>query len=466
MMLSAELFSRDRYDGGSFASRGTESVISEHRTLKHKATIFQEDIQRIIYSSAFRRLQNKTQVHPLPNSDYLRNRLTHSLEVSEIGQMIAQGVSLELFDRGILPGAVNPYDVKDIVASACLIHDLGNPPFGHNGEEAIQSWFTRHLDHELVSRAFQDEHVKLDMLHFDGNAQTFRVINRLQNWRERGGLKLSVAVIGSSVKYPWSSVEAENRCGKKNKFGYMLKEGKHFKDMFERLGLSTSTGFRRHPLSYIMEAADDIAYLTTDIEDGVKAGSISFDVGIQLLENCCDETHVKEGKKSGLRGDGLLGYLRGCAITNLAENVVETFLLNGNLDSVVGGVFTGDLLSVGSYKKELAAIRAECKANLYNRRDKLLIEAGGHYVIEALMDLYMEMAAEFFRASCNKNPDKLSKKSRNIFYLLPLEVRENGFASESEASMIYRIVDYISGMTDTYAVTTYRKLTGSSLHRI
>lgn len=464
--IPVELFSNRRYDGTDFIIKSTQDTQSEHKELQFKTTTYQEDIQRIIYSSGFRRLQNKTQVHPLPNSDYLRNRLTHSLEVSEIGQIIAQGVALHLQHRGTLPPSINPYDVKDIVASACLIHDLGNPPFGHNGEEAIQSWFARNKNSEFIKDAFKNEQTEADMLNYDGNAQTFRMICKLQNWREKGGLRLSLATIGTSVKYPWASTEAISRNGKPNKFGFLRFERGSFDLFFRKLGLVNADGtYKRHPLAYIMEAADDIAYLTTDIEDGVKSGSIEFDVGRTLLHDCSDRAHQKNAKEiSPSKKDDHIGYLRTAAISNLAEAAVETFLLPENLESIIEGSFSGSLLDSSEYKSKIKAIREECVKNLYNRRDKLLIEAGGHHVIETLLDFYMNMAAELIEVK--KDPNKLTKKSRNLFHLLPEEVRENNFSNDNSDSLVYKMVDYVSGMTDTYAVATYRRLTGSSLHRI
>lgn len=450
-----------RYDGVSFFERGINNETLQRRGLSDGIKVYQEDIQRVVYASCFRRLQNKTQVHPLPSSDYLRNRLTHTLEVSEIGQLIANAVARHLDAERKLPNGVTPEDVKDIVATACLIHDIGNPPFGHNGEEAIQSWFQNNKDLEIVKKIFENPNVREDMHQFDGNAQTFRVVNRTQNWRNEGGLRLSLAAIGASVKYPWASIESSSRIGKK-KFGFMHIDAHIFRSIFNELGLYDNDLkiFVRHPLAYIVEAADDIAYLTTDIEDGFRKGSIKYKKAKKLLFNCSSAFHRKrleDIEKFGSKED-VIAYLRSSAISSMADQAFSVFVNQKNLDLILRGKFKGSLLSNSNLKSPVSHIKNECMKNLYTVKDKLYIEAGGHYMIEKMLDIYMDMANEIYLN--NFDISRISKRSKNIFFLLPKEIINNNFQDEDETTLAYLLVDYVSGMTDTYIQDLFNKFTG------
>jgi dGTPase len=283
---------------------------------RHHVTTFQEDIERILYSAAFRRLQNKTQVHPLPSSDYYRTRLTHSLEVAQVARIIGTSVGRILIDeKKVLPNGRHAGDLGDIVYAACLAHDIGNPPFGHNGEYAIQSWFEENKDRNpMVATALADEQKKYDMLHFDGNAQMFRILTRLQGWRKRGGLQLSYAVMAASMNYPFSSKVGHDKYGKK-KFGFFQDDSESANSIFEKVGLTKkdSNNYARHPLAFICEAADDICYRSTDIEDGVKARIIPFSRGEELLKGAAAEKYSK--RYGDVRSpDDKIQYLRSTAI--------------------------------------------------------------------------------------------------------------------------------------------------------
>ncbi|MFY9827700.1 MAG: dNTP triphosphohydrolase [Rhodoplanes sp.] len=256
----------------------------EHGRKEPHISVFQKDAQRIIYSTQFRRLQGKTQVHPFPVYDYLRTRLTHTIEVGNVGRIIANQIEKELARQGDLEYASC---FGDITYAACLAHDLGNPPFGHVGEYAIQCWFSEmQTKSSIVAEVLSDEGAKNDFLHFDGNAQGFRILTRLAGSRDEGGLRLANATIASFCKYPYSS---KYSTASKKKFGFYLEESSYADQIFQSLGMikDGTAVYKRHPFAFITEAADDICYLTTDIDDAVRTGHVSFNTAEPLLVDIC-----------------------------------------------------------------------------------------------------------------------------------------------------------------------------------
>ncbi len=242
---------------------------------------FHKDQDRIVFSSAFRRLQDKTQVHTLAESDYVRTRLTHSMEVASVGRSLGANAGQVIIDRHLKGSDYNPADFGHIVSAACLAHDIGNPPFGHFGEEIIRHWFAKGKGAEGRAEGLTPAQMR-DFELFEGNAQGFRVLTKLQNWRNSGGLRLTYATLGTFMKYPRvSSVSAPapGDSGAK-KFGVMQSELDAFREIAAELGLlkrGTEDYWCRHPLSYLVEAADDICYSIVDIEDGYKLGRLAYD---------------------------------------------------------------------------------------------------------------------------------------------------------------------------------------------
>lgn len=440
------------------------------------STVFEDDIERIIYSSAFRRLQGKTQVHPFPRTDYIRNRLTHSVETSHIGRILATSIGrwiiknqylhlvgkepLDESESKHLYDSFSPEDFGDIVAAACLAHDIGNPPFGHIGEHAIQSWFQsrkRESDH-IVERLSQNEYHLNDFLHYDGNAQGFRVLLRLQNWRNEGGMRLSHSVLGAMTKYPFCSSYAANTL-KKSKFGFFQSERLEAENVFRSLGMIERSVpgkyclFSRHPLAFIVEAADDICYRTTDIEDAVKARFIDFETGEKLLLDCSDVRYRtqydqinKDYKQDRIQ------YLRSSAISSLIEAATLTFIQK--YESIMRGNIEQSLLEGSKYAAQMRSIKKACEDLLYVEEKKLRIESGGFNIIHGLLD-------EFGNAFSEKivSPEHFSKnqKHKAILNLFPKEMN-------SETKDVYEaclsLVDFISGMTDRWAKDLYGDTSG------
>jgi dGTPase len=242
---------------------------------------FQRDSDRIVFSAAFRRLQDKTQVHPFPDSDYVRRRLTHSLEVSCVGRSLGTELGNYLVKQNpalisnISEKATLPFDLGQIVANACLAHDIGNPPFGHAGEKAIGSWFKEQLPSAFKTDLTDEQ--RADLYRFEGNAQGFRLLTRLQDFRGEGGLRLTYATLATFTKYPTSSLKTGSSYIGAKKHGFFADDVNHFAEIAKAIGLNKYThGWRRHSLVFLMEAADDICYRVIDVEDAFKLNRLSF----------------------------------------------------------------------------------------------------------------------------------------------------------------------------------------------
>lgn len=288
---------------------------------------FQKDFDRIVFCSAFRRLQDKTQVHPLSDNDYVRTRLTHSLEVASVGRSLGAGIGQVIAGRRRLPVELGAAEFGHIVSAACLAHDIGNPPFGHRGEELIQHWFRdaprgRTMLHGLTRAQAQD------LLQFEGNAQGFRILTRLQNWRDKGGLRLTAATLATFSKYPRLVDGAPARDGGDagaQKFGVMQAEAEIFREVARETGLQPDGQGRwlRHPLAFLVEAADDICYTIIDLEDGFKIGKIPFaEAEALLLAIGGERRRYQEIEEPARR----IAYLRAKAIGELIGQVITVFL--------------------------------------------------------------------------------------------------------------------------------------------
>lgn len=272
--------------------RQTKSKYHSKKDLRNE---FQKDYHRIICSASFRRLQDKTQVFPLDKSDFVRTRLTHSLEVSSFAKSLGQTAFQYLIDNNLDEDitAETKDKVCSILECAGLLHDIGNPPFGHFGEDSIRNWFKLNLPKikfdDTALCEYLDEHMKNDLLYFEGNAQALRLLTKLHYLVDENGMHLTYALLNTLIKYPISSCEIDKHSGdiKTKKMGYYLAE----KELFEDITSSTGAVDCRYPLTYLLEAADDIAYLTADIEDAVKKGFLSYN---QLLEELRSEKYVSK----------------------------------------------------------------------------------------------------------------------------------------------------------------------------
>ena len=440
------LLSQKRFSGSH-----VNNVESDHRATLSE---FQRDAEHILYSTAFRRLQGKTQVHPFPVFDYLRTRLTHTIEVAYVGRAIALAAArlLQKNDETIVVE-----DFGDIAQAACLAHDLGNPPFGHVGEYAIQTWFEENREKNPVIKAVLDEaSFKSDFLNFDGNAQGFRIITRLAGRRDSGGLQLTYATIAASAKYPFHS--SGHPSGKK-KFGFMYADRDSAKSIFEGTGLIKLAEYRyaRHPIAYIAEAADDICYLTTDIEDAFRMKHITFTTAEEHLIGICRAGNTL-GLYDSLREEEAqdrIAYLRSRAVLALIDSAVDTFVKG--IDTILEGKPFHALIENKVYKALVKKIRNVCEAEIYQQERKLETESAGINVIMHLMDSFGTMVTNL----SNSSHDKLNVRDAHFYNLLPKDVRRR-LDDGTDYERCVALVDYISGMTDRYALDLFNKIAGVS----
>lgn len=418
-------------------------------------TEFTRDYDRIIFSSAFRRLQDKTQVFPLAKSDYVRTRLTHSLEVASVGRSLGM-LAAEVIAKK-QPGlgtAALPHDIGTIVATACLAHDIGNPPFGHAGESAIQEWFESSSSTVGINGAERE-----DLLKFEGNAQGFRTLCALQQAPQRGGLQLTCAVLGTFTKYPRASeVDATQSHGiSGKKFGFMQSEADLFDELANELGLIRKPGaaaaWHRHPLAFLVEAADDICYHVMDVEDGYKAGCLSFEELADLHRPWLTEERWKRGlaiEDLGRRVE----YFRAVTVDAMVRAAVQAFA--DNYDGLMTGSFDEELTAKVNLSQELKAFKTLARAKVYSARPVVEIEACGFEVIGGLLEAFVgAINAKATKSAVGK------VRTRTLLSLMPQTRKTLEQLSAYERTLL--ATDFVSGMTDSFAVELYQRIRGISL---
>jgi dGTPase len=429
----------------------------EHRHVERHddRTEFKRDYDRLIFSAPFRRLQNKTQVFPLPGSVFVHNRLTHSLEVASVGMSLGNDVSARIIKdkRPELKGTLFE-EIGQIVATACLAHDLGNPPFGHSGEKAIQTFFTegngRPLQ-EMVSPEFWG-----DITHFEGNANAFRLLTHQFKGRRPGGFVMTYSTIASIVKYPFSSLAPS----KKGKFGFFVSEQETFQRLTDEMGIicksepGSPLRYARHPLVYLVEAADDICYEIMDLEDAHKLKILTFETVSRLFLDFFDETaqeHILKRIKDEQLTDKneQIVYLRACVIGKLENECVNTFIAHE--EEILAGEFEGGLidhinpLQRDAYKR--CALLSVDK--IYRSRPVLDVELSGYQIMATLMEKMTEAVM---------NPQRYYSQQ-----LIGRVSSQYDIDAEDLESRLMAVIDYISGMTDVYALDVYQKINGISL---
>ncbi|MBP3260455.1 MAG: dNTP triphosphohydrolase [Prevotella sp.] len=429
----------------------------EHRHVERHddRTEFKRDYDRLIFSAPFRRLQNKTQVFPLPGSVFVHNRLTHSLEVASVGMSLGNDVASRIVreKRPALRGTLFE-EIGQIVATACLAHDLGNPPFGHSGEKAIQTFFTegngRPLK-EMVSPEFW-----ADITHFEGNANGFRLLTHQFKGRRPGGFVMTYSTIASIVKYPFSSMAPS----KKGKFGFFVSEQPTFKRLADEMGLIRLSDigmplrYARHPLVYLVEAADDICYEIMDLEDAHKLKILSFDVVSQLFLSFFDEStrqHILQRiEDEQLRDENeQIVYLRACVIGKLENECVNVFVAHE--DEILSGTFEGSLIDhISTPQREAYESCAKLSVErVYKSRPVLDVELSGYQIMATLMDKMTEAVM---------NPKRYYSQQ-----LIGRVSSQYDIEADNLEDRLMAVIDYISGMTDVYALDVYQKINGISL---
>ena len=420
-----------------------------HDGKRHIRSDFQRDYDRLIFSSPFRRLQNKTQVFPLPGSIFVHNRLTHSLEVSTVGRSMAREVAIRLRERhNNEPWVGKLEDIGDIVAAACLCHDLGNPPFGHSGENTIRAYFMEGKGEALLHDLPAQE--AADFSHFEGNANSFRLLAHRFAGRRQGGMAMTYSTLASIVKYPYSSLHA----GEKGKFGFFRSEEESYRKVASRLGIpELSPGcFARHPLVYIVEAADDICYQIMDLEDAHKLKIMTEEEVRELLMDFFDEEECRHRMQTLERlsdPNERIAYLRSNVIGKMVESCAEAFVENE--ERILKGEKTECLVALMDPLLRRAYERCSATAwdRIYCAREVVDIELGGNRIVTYPLSSLMEAVI---------HPER--NYSRLLLNIIPQQYDTN---APTLYERIQSVLDHISGMTDVYALDLFRKLNGHSL---
>ncbi len=419
----------------------------------HQRTQFQRDYDRLIFSSPFRRLQDKTQVFPLPGSVFVHNRLTHSLEVASVGRSLGNNIAQFLQEK---KGEENPLinEIGSIVATACLAHDMGNPPFGHSGESALSRYFKMGEGKVFKEQYNISDAEWNDLTDFEGNANAFRILTHQFKGRRKGGFSLTYSSVASIIKYPYVSGIAS-----KKKYGYFQSEYEMFQKVVAELGLlETEPGiFCRHPLVYLVEAADDICYEVMDVEDAHKLKILSTEETKSILLGFMDEAEdqfirakINEVSQEVTDTNEQIAFIRASVIGKLVNECTQIF--KANYDAIMSGAFCGSLTDHLSGKTQQAM--EHCKqisfAKIYRHPSVVEIEISGFKILGSLLH-------EFSVAVLNPD-DTLSKM---LMPFIPEQFKVNGDASPYEK--LQSVLDYISGMTDIYALDLYRKINGIGL---
>jgi dGTPase len=430
-----------------------ESAQSAGRKTVAKAddrTPFEQDYDRIVFSPPFRRLARKTQVHPMASNDHIHNRLTHSIEVASVGRSFAVRVAELASDRSDLAPADKPA-LAWILQSACLIHDLGNPPFGHAGEEVIREWSREHLDLMFPQKQLEADPAlqarQADWLHFEGNAQGFRLAARPDN-PVAGYLRLTYATLSSAIKYPWTS--ADPRTLKKRKHNVYSTEGELFGEMAEALGTTNGQGeWCRHPLSFLTEAADDICYRIIDLEDAVEMGICEHpkvhDLLLRISRN--PDNHWMP-----------LTQLRGQAIRSLMIQCWDVF--EQDFDAIMNGARGDDLNSSldQECQNQLGEVR-DIYDSIFGHRKKIATELGAYHILGRILKAFIKTIQSITAAKSYADVHFLSKRTIELTWGTR-HVEKN--LNQPYSWWLSQVMDYVSGMTDDYALRLSREIGGFS----
>ncbi len=427
----------------------THRYASPHKSADVRSS-FQRDYDRIIFSSAFRRLQNKTQVFPLPGAQMVHNRLTHSLEVASVGRSIACRTVEKLSDRH--PELRDRQsDIETIVSTVCLAHDLGNPPFGHSGEDTISSFFKEGPGRELQSEVLPEQWS--DLVAFEGNANTFRLLTHQFHGRRPGGQSLTAASLGSLIKYPYPSYNK----GDRKKYNVFHSEIEVFEEVMRECGIPRLDDqhlvYARHPLSYMMEASDDICYLVLDMEDAHKRGIVTTENAESTFMAFFDPKadaavfqHKEEVWRQVTDVNERMAFLRATLINKLVNCVSDIFV--AHYDEIMEGRFKGSLISYlpAFESAALKQCRDESVSHIYRHPSVVKIELTGFNVIGTLMEEFTDAVM---------HPEKVYNKK--LLSLMPDQFKPQ---SEEVYSKLQSVIDFISNMTDLYAVRIYKDLRG------
>lgn len=423
-------------------------------------SIFVQDHDRIIFSAPFRRLANKTQVQPLYEHDHVHHRLIHSIEVSSVGRSLAMRIGHWLVEQELInPG--DEHSLANIVQAASVAHDIGNPPFGHSGEDAMGAWFAEQFAAGRGIASEVERDLQSEFTAFEGNAQGFRILARLEMRRNEGGMRLSKATLGAFMKYP---VTARTRMAVKDsddagyvglkKFGVFSSEEPLFEDVATTLGLPEERigdhkWWRRHPLVFVVEAADDICYNIVDIEDAFTTGELSYEEVVEVLVTAAKPRDASAGDRNQAEH---VAMLRAMAIGKAIESCVEAFKTHH--EDIMAGTFSGALTEVGEMAPIFENMRKLSSDHIFTARRKTELEISGRRIINNVMSgilpVFEDLAAVDWKA------ERLGSRSQQLVRALDLDLRNLSTPAEA----MHSLADYTSGMTDRYALRISKMLSG------
>ncbi len=445
----------------------TDESLGKRSTQTDSRSNFQKDYDRIIFCSSFRRLQNKTQVFPLPGTTFVHNRLTHSLEVASVGRSLGEIVGARLIEDSTIdlgPKAVSFYskDLQAVISSGCLAHDIGNPAFGHSGEEAISNFFIeneeKNINGQTLKSLFSNAEWN-DLTCFEGNANALRVLTQEFQGKSTSGMGITFTTLASVLKYPCSSSVKDKSVKHRKKYGYFQSEKEIFLQVADGLNLikdDVEDSFKRHPFVYLVEAADDICYNIIDMEDAHRIGLLRREYVAELFFNLIEGLKLNEVSIDRVRStfakiqdeNESIAYLRAKCITALVIATSEQFICHQ--DAVLAGTFNSSLM--GEIEKETNAIKHIEEVSykeIYRHPSVLEIEIAGYHVMSELLDIFTSAVLK----------DRRSSLDRTILALLPKQFQMH-IDSDSPYLRVMNVIDHISGMTDAYATEMYRKLKG------
>ncbi len=415
---------------------------------------FEVDYDRVIFSSEFRSLQDKTQVIPMSQTDFVHTRLTHSLEVSVVGRSIGRKVGQKILEKHPHLKDSLGYQANDfgaIVAAASLAHDIGNPPFGHSGEKAIGEFFKTGNGKQFKNEMTESEHQ--DLCDFEGNANGFKILTESRQGRE-GGLRLSYATLGAFMKYPKESLPKKpTQHIADKKYGFFQSEKEAFVEIASELGLikTSSKGnisYSRHPLAYLVEAADDICYTIIDFEDGINLGLIQEELALEYLINLVrDSINTKKYQLLSNTQDRL-SYLRALAINTLINEVVTLFIKHE--ESILSGKFSKALLDISHYEAQIKDIIKVSIENIYQSKEVIEKEIAGYEVINQLLNNFTTSAYNVFTG-------KISNYDNLILKMFPNTLN---FNNDRLYDNLLSVCHFVSKLSDSNAMFTYKKLKG------
>lgn len=461
---------------------------------KYPISDLEKDYKSIISSAAFRRLQDKTQVFPLDKSDFVRTRLTHSIEVStiarQLGIMITRNTT-QYLQNEFINGKEIVEDIPVVLSCAGLLHDIGNPPFGHFGEVVIGEWFKKELEKDSFSykgrpirEVLQIQMIK-DLENFEGNAQALRILSKVKNKQEGYDVNLTYGVLNTLIKYPTSSTEfnSEDEDVKKHKLGYFYAERNTIEHICAATGTMGDKEYLRHPLVYLMEAADDLGYATADLEDAFKKGLFTLEQFTEYFDRKTNEiqntSHMKytqeliadlkkrlEGNTRSTEGN-LVAFQKWMEYTRKWLMYVVSYRFSKSYDDIMNGTFKEDLFYETNHQESIKILKGAMREFVYDNEEILKLELSAKKIINSLMDDFV-YAVLYWDAESNADGEeyKVSKANKKLISIISANYKEDYMCArtENEAENLYlrflMVTDFISGMTDSYAKTLYQEING------